>query len=143
MRGAFLCSAAIALASFGQCAAADFPEPPADVAAAETAGLRKLSAAELKSAFAGSREERSSRGEVYRAEYRPDGGVELRAGGTLVDRGSFSVTGQSGGSVCLMLEKQMNQRLCTIWFAAPDDSHLFGYNPTDGKLRVVSRALHR
>jgi hypothetical protein len=119
--------------------AQEFPEPPADAVAADAVGLKRVAVEELKSAFVGVREERNSRGERYLAHYRADGGVELTAGSNLIDRGSFSIASRGGGSVCLMLEKQMNQRLCSIWFAAPDGLHLFAYNPSDGKLRAVSR----
>lgn len=114
-------------------------EAPPDAAAAQAAGLRRLAAGELKSTFAGPREERNVSGQSYIAHYAPDGHIELRSGSSLIDRGTFSVTGQNGGSLCLMLEKQMNQRLCSIWFAAPDGLQLFGYHPTDGQLRTVSR----
>jgi hypothetical protein len=143
MRAIFLWWAVAALLVARPCAAVEFPPAPADVAAAEAAGLERLAPDRLKREFAAAREERSSRGESYVAHYAPDGAVELRAGSSLVDRGTFSVTGQRGGSVCLMLEKQMNQRLCSIWFAAPDGVHLFGYNPSDGKLRAISRAVQR
>ncbi|HZP94041.1 MAG TPA: hypothetical protein VFB20_14340 [Burkholderiales bacterium] len=139
---ALLLSSTIALLAAGPCAAAEFPEPPPDAPAAQAAGLQRLTAAQLESAFAGRREERNSRGELYIAQYRADGSVELRAAGGVIDRGAFRVMDQHGGSVCLMLEKQMNQRLCSIWFAAPDGMHLFGYNPTDGRLRVISRAVN-
>ena len=134
---------AVILASAMRAGAQDFPEAPADAVAAETAGLKRAGVEELKALFAGLREERNSRGESYLARYRPDGGVELTAGSSPIDRGTFAITAQGGGSVCLMLEKQMNQRLCSIWFAASDGLHLFGYNPSDGKLRTVSRASSR
>jgi hypothetical protein len=121
----------------------DFPAAPASLAAAEASGLRRVGAQDLKAAFLGQREERSARGESYVASYQADGRVELRAGSTLIDRGTFSISGRQGGSLCLMLDKQMNQRLCTIWVAAPDSLHLYGYNPGDGGLRTLSRALPR
>ena len=143
MRALLLPLVAAALLMARPCAAAEFPPAPADAASAEAAGLQRLAADRLKSEFSAAREERNGRGENYVAHYAADGGVELRAGSSLIDRGTFSVTGQRGGSVCLMLDKQMNQRLCSIWFAAPDGVHLFGYNPSDGKLRAVSRAVQR
>jgi len=143
MRAFLLSLAAAALLMAKPCTAAEFPPAPADAAAAEAAGLQRLAADRLKVEFTAAREERNSRGENYVAQYAADGGVELRTGSSLIDRGTFSVTGQRGGSVCLMLEKQMNQRLCSIWFAAPDGVHLFGYNPSDGRLRAISRPLPR
>jgi hypothetical protein len=121
----------------------DFPAAPASIAAAEAGGLRRVGVDDLKAAFAGQREERSARGESYVADYQADGRIELRAGSALVDRGTYSISGRQGGSLCLMLDKQMNQRLCTIWVAAPDSLHLYGYNPGDGTLRTLSRALPR
>jgi hypothetical protein len=144
MRALLLSLAAAALLMAKPCTAAEFPPAPADAAAAEAAGLQRLAADRLKVEFTAAREERNSRGENYVAHYGVDGRIELRAGGSsLIDRGTFSVTGQRGGSVCLMLEKQMNQRLCSIWFAAPDGVHLFGYNPSDGRLRAISRPAQR
>ena len=122
---------------------AQTPEAPPDARAAQAAGLQRLSVGELKSHFAGPREERNIRGQSYVADYAVDGRVELKSGSSLIDRGTFTVSGQGAGSLCLMLEKQMNQRLCTIWFAAPDRSQLFGFNPTDGQLRTISRAAQR
>jgi len=121
----------------------DFPEPPADSASAEASGLKRVTIDELKAAFVGAREERNPRGESHLAHYRADGGIELRSGSSLIDRGSFSITAQRGGSLCLMLDRQMNQRLCSIWFAAPDNVHLYGYNPGDGKFRAISRPAPR
>lgn len=119
-------------------AGAQAMEAPPNAAAAQAAGLRQLDAGELKLAFAGPREERNAGGRSYIAHYAPDGHVELKTGSALIDHGTFSVTAQRGGSLCLMLEKQMNQRLCTVWYAAPD-GQLFGYHPTDGQLRTISR----
>jgi hypothetical protein len=141
MRALFLSWAVVALLVARPSAAAEFPPAPGDAAAAEAAGLERLAADRLKGEFAAAREERNSRGENYVAHYAANGAVELRAGSSLIDRGTFSVTGQRGGSLCLMLQKQMNQRLCSVWFAAPDGVHLFGYNPADGKLRAISRPV--
>jgi hypothetical protein len=133
----------IAAAAFmaASCAAAQDAGVPADARAAESAGLQRLTTDRLRAEFAGTREERNSRGETYLAHYSADGRIELRSGSSLIDRGTFSVTGQRGGSLCLMLDKQMNQRLCTIWFASPDGAELFGYHPTEGRLRTVSRDM--
>lgn len=118
----------------------DFPSAPETLKAAEAAGLPRLGVEALRQAFVGRRTERTPRGEFVQADYGPDGRIEQRIGGSVFDTGTFSITGMAGGSVCLLLIKQMNQRLCGVWFAAPDGRHLFGYNPTDGKPRGVSRA---
>jgi hypothetical protein len=143
MRALGVLLSATALLAGGPGMAAEFPQAPADAAAAEAAGLQRLAPDRLKSEFGAAREERNSRGESYIADYGADGRIELRSGASLIDRGTFSITAQRGGSVCLMLDKQMNQRFCSIWFAAPDGVHLFGYNPSDGKLRATSRAARR
>lgn len=117
-----------------------FPPAPENLRAAEATGLSRLGVEALKQAFLGPRVERTPRGEFVTADYGADGRIEQRMGGSVFDTGTFSITGMAGGSVCLLLIKQMNQRLCGVWFAAPDGRHLFGYNPTDGKPRGVSRA---
>jgi hypothetical protein len=121
--------------------AAGSSEPPPDAAAAEARGLQRLTPERLRVEFAGVREERTSRGETYLAHYGADGRIELKSGSSIIDRGTFSVTGHRGGSICLMLDKQMNQRLCTVWFAAPEGMQLYGYHPNDGQLRTISRPL--
>ena len=116
-----------------------FPVAPADVSTAAAAGLKRLDTTDLKTAFAGKRSELDARGKSYRAEYGSDGSVILSNTSGLIDRGTFSVTRQNGGAVCLRLEQQMNQRMCAIWFVAADGIHLFGYNPGDGSLRAISK----
>jgi len=120
-------------------AAADFPVAPVDASAAEARGLQRVDMAVLKKKFSGILVQRDSSGKVSRAQYGTDGSVVLSNTTGLIDRGTFSITRQNGGGVCLRLEQQMNQRMCAIWFFAEDGVHLFGYNPTDGKLWAVSR----
>ncbi len=116
-----------------------FPVAPADASIATAAGLQRLDTTELEKAFSGERSEQNAHGKIYRAEYGVDGSIILSNTSGLIDRGTFSITRQAGGGVCLRLEQQMNQRMCAIWFLADDGIHLFGYNPRDGKLRAVSR----
>jgi len=116
-----------------------FPVAPADASAAAGAGLPRLDSSELQNAFSGERAEQNARGKIYQAIYGGDGSVILSNASGLIDRGTFSVTRQAGGGVCLRLEQQMNQRMCAIWFRANDGIHLFGYDPRDGKLRAISR----
>jgi hypothetical protein len=120
-------------------AAAEFPVAPADVAAASAGGLQQLDMAALRKAFSGTRVEQDARGKTYRAQYGADGSVVISNSSGLIDRGTFSVIRQNGGGVCLRLEQQMNQRMCSVWFVAEDGMHLFGYNPRDGELRAISR----
>ena len=119
-------------------AATDFPVAPSDVSAAAARGLQRADMAMLRNIFSGTRVEQDSRGKVYRAQYGADGSVVLSNAAGLIDRGTFSITRQNGGGVCLRLEQQMNQRICAIWFFADDRVHLFGYNPGDGQLRAIS-----
>lgn len=122
-------------------AAADqaFPAAPADASAAAAGGLQRLNTTDLKEKFSGKRAEQDARGRSYWAQYGSDGSVILSGTSGLIDRGTFSITRQNGGGMCLRLEQQMNQRMCAIWFVAADRRHLFGYNPADGSLRAISR----
>ncbi len=120
-------------------AASDFPVAPSDASAATASGLQQLDTAALRKTFTGTHVEQDARGQVYRAQYGADGSVILSNSSGLIDRGTFTVIRQHGGGVCLRLEHQMNQRMCAIWFFADDGVHLFGYSPTDGTLRAVSR----
>ena len=119
-------------------AAAEFPTAPVDARAAEVRGLQRLDVPALKHVFSGTHLEQNAKGKVYRVVYGADGSVILSNTSGLIDRGTFSITRQNGGGVCLRLEQQMNQRMCAIWFRADDTGHLFGYNPKDGSLRAVS-----
>ena len=120
-------------------AAGDFPVAPPGATAAASRGLERVDMAELKKSFAGTRIEQDANGKIYQAQYGADGSVILGDSSGLIDRGTFTIVRQNGGGVCLRLEQQMNQRMCAIWFFAGDGVHLFGYNPTDGALRAVSR----
>lgn len=122
-------------------AAGDFPVAPPGATAATTRGLERVDMAELKKSFTGTRIEQDANGKIYQAQYGADGSVILGDSSGLIDRGTFTIVRQNGGGVCLRLEQQMNQRMCTIWFFAGDGVHLFGYNPTDGALRAVSRPV--
>ena len=130
----------LAMVAVPATAATDFPVAPADVSAAAARGLQRADIVMLRKIFSGTRVEQDSRRKVYRAQYGTDGSVVLSNAAGLIDRGTFSITRQNGGGVCLRLEQQMNQRICAIWFFAEDGAHLFGYNPGDGQLRAVSRS---
>ena len=134
-----LATSVLALVMMPASAATDFPAAPADVSAATARGLRQLDMAALREAFTGTHVEQDARGKIYRVQYGADGSVILSNSSGLIDRGTFTVIRQHDGGVCLRLEHQMNQRMCAIWFFAQDGVHLFGYNPTDGTLRAVSR----
>lgn len=129
----------LAFASTQVTAAADFPDAPGDASAAAARGLQRLDVNALKQTFVGERLEQDAGGKVYFVQYGADGSVILSDSSGLIDRGTFSITRQNGGGVCLRLEHQMNQRICAIWFRAGDSVHLFGYNPRNGQLHAVSR----
>ena len=129
----------LAVAAMPVTAAPDFPDAPGDASAAAARGLQRLDVVALKKTFTGEHLEQDTNGKAYRVQYGADGSVILSDPVGLIDRGTFSITRQNGGGVCLRLEQQMNQRICTIWFRADDAVHLFGYNPRDGILRAVSR----
>lgn len=134
-----LAACVLALVTMPASAATDFAVAPADASTAAERGLQQLDMAALREAFTGIHVEQNARGKIYRVQYGADGSVILSNSSGLIDRGTFTVIRQHGGGVCLRLEHQMNQRMCAIWFFAQDGVYLFGYNPTDGKLRAVSR----
>ena len=92
-------------------AAAEFPTAPVDARAAELRGLQRLDVPALKHVFSGVHLEQNAKGKVYRVEYGADGSVILSNTSGLIDRGTFSITRQNGGGVCLRLEQQMNQQM--------------------------------
>ncbi len=129
----------LAVAAVPAFAAPDFPDAPGDSSAATARGFQRLDAAALKRTFVGEHTQRDAGGKTYRVQYGADGSVILSNSSGLIDRGTFSITRQNGGGVCLRLEQQMNQRMCAIWFRADDSVNLFGYDPRTGTLYAVSR----
>jgi hypothetical protein len=130
---------ACAVTLAGVAAAQEFPAAPADVAAAEAAGLRRVGAAELKTSYPGKRIAQSYRGPVVRTELKPDGTLDYADNAGGVDNGTWSFTERNGGMICRAYSKQMGRRFCTIYYAAPDGIHYFGYSPEDKAWRATTR----
>ena len=126
----------LALLSAG--AMVELPDASATATGAGARGLQRLEVEGLKKAFIGKHVERDARGKTYRVEYGEDGSVVLSDTAGEIDRGTFSITRQNGGGMCLRLEQQMNQRFFAIWFENAD-GFLFGYQTGDGTLRAVAR----
>jgi len=120
-------------------AAQDFPPAPPDIPAAEAAGLRRIGVAELKSNYPGKRIALSYRGPVVRTELKADGTLDYADNAGGLDTGSWSLTERNGGMICRAYSKQMGRRFCTVYYAAPDGVHYFGYNPEDQGWRVTTR----
>lgn len=120
-------------------AAQEFPPAPPDIPAAEAAGLHRIDANELKSSYPGKRIAQSYRGPVVRTQLKADGTLEYADNAGGVDTGSWSFTERNGGMICRAYSKQMGRRFCTVYYAAPDGIHYFGYNPEDKAWRVTTR----
>ena len=119
--------------------AQDFPPAPPDIRAAEAAGLRRVGAAELKRDYPAKRIARNLRGQTVHTELNADGTLQYADDTGLTDTGSWSVSERNGGMICRAYSKQMGRRFCSIYYAAPDGIHYFGYNPEDQAWRVTTR----
>lgn len=119
--------------------AQSFPDAPPDIAAAEKAGLKRVDTATLRSNYPGKRVARNLRGQIVHTELKPDGTLTYADDGGVTDSGSWSVSERNGGMMCRAYSKQMGRRFCTLYFAAPDGTHYFGYNPEDKLWRVTTR----
>jgi hypothetical protein len=126
----FSTSAALAL---------EFPTAPPDIPAAEAAGLRRVEAAELKRDYPAKRIARNVRGQTVHTELKADGTLQYADDAGLSDTGSWSVSERNGGMICRAYSKQMGRRFCSIYYAAPDGIHYFGYNPEDKAWRATTR----
>jgi hypothetical protein len=119
--------------------AQEFPVAPPDVAAAEAAGLKRVDASQLQREYAGKRVARSVQGRTVHAELKPDGTLTYSDDLGNTDSGTWSVSERNGGMICRAYSKQMGRRFCTLYFAAPDGLHYFGYNPEDKAWRATTR----
>jgi hypothetical protein len=120
-------------------AAQEFPSAPPDIPAAEAAGLRRIDAAELKSNYPGKRIAQSYRGPIVHTELKADGTLQYADNAGGMDTGNWSVSERNGGMICRAYSKQMGRRFCTVYYAAPDGIHYFGYNPEDQAWRATTR----
>jgi hypothetical protein len=125
----------------GGAAAQQFPPAPADIAAAEAAGLRRIDAAELQSSYSGKRIAQSDRGVIVQVELRAEGSVQYTDDAGGADTGTWTVSKRYGGAICSAYSKQMGQRFCTVYYAAPDGVHYFGYSPDDKAWRMTTRRV--
>jgi hypothetical protein len=130
---------AVLVSLIGIGAAQDFPPAPPDVAAAEAAGLKRVDAATLKRDYPGKRVARSVRGQLVHTELKADGTLTYVDDAGNVDSGTWSVTERNGGMICRAYSKQMGRRFCTLYYAALDGTHYFGYNPEDKAWRATTR----
>ena len=119
--------------------AQEFPIAPPDIASAEAAGLRRIDAAELRGNYPGKRIARSVGGHVVRTDLKADGSLQYVNDGGGTDTGTWSLSERNGGMICRAYSKQMGRRFCTVYYAAPDGIHYFGYNPDDKAWRVTTR----
>ncbi len=119
--------------------AQEFPVAPPDIASAEAAGLRRIDAAELRRNYPGKRIARSVGGHVVRTDLKADGTLQYADDGGGADTGNWSLSERNSGMICRAYSKQMGRRFCTIYYAAPDGIHYFGYNPDDKAWRVTTR----
>jgi hypothetical protein len=122
-------------------AAQQFPPAPADIAAAEAAGLQRIDVAELQRSYPGKRIAQSARGVIVQTEARADGSVEYSDDAGGADTGTWSASKRYGGAICSAYSKQMGQRFCTVYYAAPDGVHYFGYSPDDKAWRMTTRRV--
>lgn len=134
---AWLLAAAISFTSAAL--ALEFPPAPPDIAAAEAAGLRRIDAAELKRDYPGKRIARSLRTQTVHTDLKADGTLQYADDAGVSDTGTWSLSERNGGMICRAYSKQMGRRFCTVYYAAPDGVHYFGYNPEDKAWRVTTR----
>lgn len=128
------------LCASGVCLAQDFPRAPANVAAAEAAGLHRVDTQTLQRAYGGKRLVRTDKNDRIRLELRADGTLDYADDNGVTDSGSWGVLDRNGGTLCRRFAKQMGGRTCFIYFAAPDGIYWFGYSPDSGQWRDTTRA---
>jgi len=125
------------------CVAADqpFPTAPKSAAEAEAQGLKRLDTSMLTKIYGGVREAQNLKGEITRQELRPDGKLVYSNDSGLSGTGTWSVVDENGGMICRTFDFQGGRRFCTIYYAAPDGMHLFGYNAQDRLWRITTRRI--
>lgn len=116
-----------------------FPIAPKTVDDAQAQGLARMDATALASSYGGVREAQNLKGEITRQELRPDGKLTYSNDAGVSGTGTWSVVDEDGGMVCRTFDFQGGRRFCTIYYAAPDGIHLFGYNAKDKIWRITSR----
>jgi hypothetical protein len=134
----------VAAALFARfCFAADvpFPAAPRSAADAEAQGLQRVEARTLAAIYGGVREAQNLKGEITRQELRPDGTLIYSNDKGVSGTGRWSVVDEQGGMICRTFDFQGGRRFCTLYYAAPDGVHLFGYNPQDRLWRITTRRI--
>ena len=128
----------------GLCFAAGqpFPIAPKSANEAEAQGLTRMDAGSLAKSYGGVREAQNLKGEITRQELRPDGKLTYSNDAGVSGTGTWSVVDEEGGMVCRTFDFQGGRRFCTIYYAATDGIHLFGYNASDKLWRITSRPAH-
>lgn len=121
---------------FGFCVAAPalaqedgFPKGPVNLKEAETQGLQRVSAEELKAFMPGVNETRGPTGKSTRF-FNPDGSFERRAFKTFT--GKWRLDAEKN-AYCLEVTKQKKfDRSCFAVFRAPQGNYFFDYDMEDG-----------
>lgn len=130
---------AAAISSTSVALASEFPPAPPDIPAAEAAGLRRIDVAELKRDYPAKRIAYTVRGQTVHTELKADGTLQYADNTGVTDTGSWSLSERNGGMICRAYSKQMGRRFCTMYYAAPDGIHYFGYNPDDKAWHATTR----
>ena len=120
-------------------AAEAFPEAPKSTNDAEALGLPRVDARMLAKTYGGVREAQNLKGEVTRQDLRPDGTLSYTNDAGVSGTGTWSVVDENGGMICRTFDFQGGRRFCTIYYAAADGVHLFGYNAQDKLWRITTR----
>jgi hypothetical protein len=118
-----------------------FPEAPRSTAEAQALGLQRVDAATLAKTYGGVREAQNLKREVTRQELRPDGTLTYTNDAGVSGTGTWSVVDENGGMICRTFDFQGGRRFCTIYYAAQDGVHLFGYNAQDKVWRITTRRV--
>ena len=133
--------AALLSSGVGHAAEQAFPVAPQSAAQAREQGLQRVDADTLRRIYGGVREAQNLKGEVTRQELLPDGKLLYSNDKGVSGTGSWSVVDENGGMICRTFDFQSGRRFCTIYYAARDGVHLFGYNAQDQLWRITTRHI--
>ena len=125
----------------GICLGSDrsFPVAPKSAGEAEAQGLKRVDASTLAKTYGGIREAQNLKGEITRQELSGDGKLTYSNSNGVSGTGTWSVDEGDGGAICRVFDFQGGRRFCTIYYAASDGVHLFGYNAKDKLWRITTR----
>ena len=133
--------AALLSSGVGHATEHTFPVAPQSAAQAQEQGLQRLDADTLRRIYGGVREAQNLKGELTRQELLPDGKLLYSNDKGVSGTGTWSVVDEDGGMICRTFDFQGGRRFCTIYYAAPDGVHLFGYNAHDQLWRITTRRI--